>query len=199
MLDQNERYLWPETRASASRRAEITQSEIVTVHPRRSLVPTSLWLELLESAQSKIDVLAFAGLFLPEQQPRLAATLVEKIDDGATVRILLGDPEGDAVARRGAEENIGPAMAAKVYNVLAFYEEYAESIEIRLHNATLYNSLYRFDSDMLVNTHIYGRAAAHNPVFHLRQLEGGELFAAHSEAFDRVWFQSPSAWEVTAA
>ena len=29
-------------------------------------------------------------------------------------------------------------------------------IEVRLHATTLYNSLYRFDQSLLVNTHAYG-------------------------------------------
>lgn len=191
-LDVDERYLFPWAEAVDPGRRATTSAEIVQVWPRRALVPLSVWEELLANAIWQIDVLAYAGLFLPEQQPRLAATLQAKADNGATVRILLGDPEGEAVARRGAEENIGGAMAAKVTNVLSFYQD--SGLDIRLHDTTLYNSYYRFDHDMLVNSHRLGSPAAANPVFHLRQIDGGELFAGELESFDRVWWSARPAF-----
>ena len=58
---------------------------------------------------------------------------------------------------------------------------------IRLHDTTLYNSIFRFDNDMLVNTHVYGLPAAHAPVMHLRRLDGGELFDIYEGSFQAVW------------
>ncbi|MGH3994185.1 MAG: XRE family transcriptional regulator, partial [Pseudonocardiaceae bacterium] len=60
---------------------------------------------------------------------------------------------------------------------------------------TLYNSIYRFDDDMFVNTHVYGSMAAHAPVLHLRRLSGGDLFDTYSESFDVIWNESkPATW-----
>ena len=42
----------------------------------------------------------------------------------------------------------------------------------------LYNSIYRADDQLLVNTHIYGIMANNAPVFHLRKIPGGEM-ASH--------------------
>lgn len=46
-------------------------------------------------------------------------------------------------------------MAGKVPNVLAFYKELRglEYATVSFHTTTLYNSIYRFDDEMLVNTH----------------------------------------------
>ena len=49
-------------------------------------------------------------------------------------------------------------------------------IAVRLHGTTLYNSLYRYDDHLLVNTHTYGVAAGQSPVLHLRRSPGGRLF-----------------------
>jgi hypothetical protein len=46
-------------------------------------------------------------------------------------------------------------------------------IEVRAHATTLYNSLYRFDQDLLVNTHAYGAPAGLSPILHLRRVPGG--------------------------
>ncbi|MFD7154831.1 hypothetical protein ACFV9C_09545 [Kribbella sp. NPDC059898] len=53
------------------------------------------------------------------------------------------------------------------------------NIEVRTHGTTLYNSIYRVDNDMLVNTHIWGVNAFSPPIWHLRQntAEAMGLFA----------------------
>ena len=50
-----------------------------------------------------------------------------------------------------------------------------DGIEFRLHRTVLYNSIYRADDQLLVNTHIYGFPAAQAPVFHLRRVAGGDM------------------------
>ena len=40
---------------------------------------------------------------------------------------------------------------------------------------------------MLVNTHIWGANAYSSPVLHLRQVQGGSLFAGYAKSFDAVW------------
>jgi transcriptional regulator with XRE-family HTH domain len=191
-LDVEERWLFPTAEPSDPGLTALTSAELVQTWPRRALVPLSVWQQLIANATWQIDILAMAGLFLPEQQPQLADQLRAKIDTGATVRILLGDPDSTAVTLRGVEENIGAALAAKIHNVLSFYQ--GSGLDIRLHDTTLYNSLYRFDHDLLVNAHVLGSPAAHNPVFHLRQIDGGILFNHHMTAFDRAWWSARNAF-----
>jgi len=144
---------------------------------------------LLESATGRLGILVYAGLFLPEIEPRLIDILRRKAEAGVSVEILLGDPESSAVAERGAEEGIGAAMASKVHNVLSFYNRLrgVPGVKARFHTTPLYNSIYFADGEMLVNTHAYGFPAAHCPTFHLRRLSGGELFDTYADSFDRVW------------
>jgi len=155
---------------------------------------------MIERAQHHIGILVYSGLFLPELEPKLIKILAAKAEAGAAVEILLGDPDSDAVARRGAEEGIGDAMAGKVRNVLTFYRqlEGAPGVKARFHATPLYNSIYRFDDEMLVNLHTYGFPAAHNPVLHLRRLSGGDLFDLYADSFDRVWSSGHPAWEMPA-
>ena len=143
-------------------------------------------------------MLVYVGLFLPEQNPGLAHTIAVKARAGAKVRLLFGDPDSPAVAERTAEEGIGTgAISAKIRNVLAFYRPLADvnGVEVRCHSTTLYNSIYRFDDEMLVNPHIYGATAAHGPTLHLRQLAGGDLFDSYANSYERVWATStPITW-----
>jgi hypothetical protein len=51
----------------------------------------------------------------------------------------------------------------------------------------LCNSIYRFDNDMIVNTHVYGILAAYTPALHLRRIDGAymlRILDANPAAFD---------------
>lgn len=195
MVGEGEAYLWPDALPS-DRRVEVAQSEIVHVYPYRAAVPGDLWARMLTNATDRIDLLVYAGLFLPEQNPRLLPLLRERAAAGTKTRLLLGDPDSPAVSTRGAEEGIGEAMASKIRNVLVYYRPLGElpGAEVRLHATTLYNSVYRFDDEMLINAHIYGVPAAHAPVLHLRKLSAGDMFDVYADSFERVWANSRPAW-----
>lgn len=96
----------------------------------------------------------------------------------AKVRLLFGDQSSEAVALRGREEGTGDGMAARVRLALSLLRGVADvsGMQIRLHDATLYNLIYRFDDELLVNTHVYGAMAARSPVLRLRWIMGGRLF-----------------------
>lgn len=195
LLRESESYLWPHA-LSPDRSAQAAQSEVVTVYPRRSAVPAELWRRLLDQATHQVGILAYGGLFLIEQNPKFIPTLRKKANVGVKIEIVLGDPASEKVAERGGEEGIGESMAGKVRNATSFYEELRnhDSIAINQHATTLYNSIYRFDDDMLVNTHAYGVPAAFAPILHLRRISGGDLFDTYTTSFDRVWSRSVSIW-----
>jgi len=145
-----------------------------------------LWTDLPRAAQRNIDVLAFAGLFLTEEHSGWLPALAAKAGTNARIRLLLGDPDGSQLAARDREYSIGGGVAGRVSAVLSYYRELSAEIELRLHDTPLYNSIYRFDDDMLVNVHAYGILAAYTPVMHLRRVDGA-FFNTYLESFERVW------------
>ena len=79
-------------------------------------------------------------------------------------------------------------MPAKVRNAIVLYRPLISSgVEIRLHGTILYNSIYRADDQLLVNTHIYGTMANNAPVFHLRKIAGGDMASTYIDSFEHVW------------
>ena len=54
----------------------------------------------------------------------------------------------------------------------------------------LYNSIYRADGELLVNSHIYGFPASQAPVMHLRRVAGGTMVTTYLESFERVWSEA---------
>jgi transcriptional regulator with XRE-family HTH domain len=186
-LAVDEAYLWPGA-LSRDQVSAASEGEVLAIYPHRSDVPRDAWQRLFSSAEREIGVLVYAGLFVAEDAG-LQDVLAARARAGVRVRILLGDPASPQVAQRGADEGVADAMAAKIRNALVLCRELRETAgaEFRLHQTVLYNSIYRGDDDLLVNTHIYGIPAARAPVWQLRRIAGGEIAVSYLESFERVW------------
>jgi hypothetical protein len=147
-----------------------------------------VWGYLFTQAEEEIGVLVYSGLFLSEDVG-VQRIFKDKAKTGVRIRILLGDPDSEVVAERGEDEGVGDAQAGKIRNAPALYRPLRtiESVQLRFHRTVLYNSIYRADDQLLVNTHIQGLTAAHAPVWHLRKLPGGEITGMYIDSFERVW------------
>jgi hypothetical protein len=186
-LGLDESALWPELAAVRAR--AVVSSEVLRVYPDRGAVPPASWYELLSRAREHVDILVFAGLFLSDGRADLPALLEGKAQEGVAIRLLLGDPDSAAVTRRGDEERVGDALAARIRMSMSYLEPAFDvaGLDVRLHDTTLYNSIYRFDDDLLVNMHAYGAVAAQSPVMHVRRIDGGRLYPHYMCSFERVW------------
>lgn len=186
-LGMDEGYLWPGA-LPPEQAIGASESEIITVFPHRWAVPNDMWRRVFETAEEEIGVFVYSGLFLAEDSGVLRVFRA-KADEDVRIRILLGNPESKHVAQRGADEGIDEAQALKIKNALVLYKPLrnVEGIEFRLHDTILYNSIYRVDEQLLVNTHIYGFPAAQAPVLHLRHVAGGSMVTNYLDSFERVW------------
>ena len=191
-LGVDESYIWPDALGRIrSRRSPRARSSPCTRIAQRFL--RDVWEHLFSSAEREIGVLVYSGLFLSEDA-RVQRIFKAKAGSGVRVRILLGDPDSQVVADRWVEEGVGDATAAKVRNALALYRSLrgVDGVEFRFHRTVLYNSIYLADDQLLVNTHVYGVAAAQAPVWHLHKLAGGELTSLYLDSFERVWESATS-------
>jgi hypothetical protein len=191
LVGVDEADLWPDAGGPLAGRSR--PEELAAVYPHRWAIPRDVWARFFESAEHEIGILAYSALFLAEDAG-LLGIIADKASRGVQVRIALGEPACAAVARRGQEEGIGDAMAAKVRNALTLYRSLVgiEHIEIGLHEAILYNSIYRADGQLFVNQHAYGIPAARSPVFCYRESESGEIAGAYVDSFERVWMSAKS-------
>ncbi len=186
-LSVDEAYLWPDA-LSRDQVANASESEIINIYPHRWTVPSDLWRNFFDNAEQEIGVLVYSGLFVSEDAG-IHRIFREKADAGARVRILLGDPDSESVGQRDSDEGIDGSLTAKIKNALVMYRPLfgIDGIEFRLHQTVLYNSIYRADDQVLVNTHIYSFAASQAPVLHLRRVAGGGMVSTYLDSFDRVW------------
>ena len=183
----DESYIWPDA-LDHEQVLSASESEIVAVYPYRRAVPRDAWGHLFGQAEREIGILAYSCYFLAEDAG-VRQLLAEKAEAGVRVRILLGDPESPLVLERGQSEGIGDTMPAKVRSAITMFQslQSVPNVEIRLHGTILYNSIYRGDDQVFVNTHIYGVMANNAPFFHLRKIPGGAMAVNYLESFERVW------------
>jgi transcriptional regulator with XRE-family HTH domain len=196
LLGQAESYLWPSA-VPPERQAAIAASEVVGFYPHRNAIPADLWDRLMNATVDRIDILVHAGLFLVER-PDFIQTLADKAAVGVTVRINFGEPDSAATNLRSTEECLGDGvLGARIKYGLVPYRPLlgTPGIEFRFHETTLYNSIFRFDDEMIVNNHVYGVPGAHAPALHLRKLGAGDLFSIYTKSFLDVWALSqPATW-----
>jgi hypothetical protein len=96
------------------------------------------------------------------------------------------DPYGRPLAvGRTAEEGI--PIAERILVALHYYQPLvgATGVGFRLHRTTLYNSIYRFDDDLLVNQHALGVHGYQAPILHIRA--GGDLAGIYERSFEAAW------------
>lgn len=187
MLGVDEAYLWPEVLTSpATQSASV--AELLELHPSRAAVPHDVWRQLIASTHEALDVLTYAGTFLFEQHD-ICSVLREKSAQGVRCRFLIGDETSKAVKRRAIEEGTPGGLEGRIQLHRRYLRDLAglPGLEVRTHRTTLYNSLFRFDQDLMVNGHAYGEPAGHSPVLHLRRVPGGRMWDHYMRSFETVW------------
>jgi hypothetical protein len=184
VLGVPEAVLWPDAPGVA-----YGTSELVGIYTTRKELPPTTISSLLDTAEHHVDVLAYAALWLWDTVPEFAERLARKVAGGTAVRVCLGDPDSEAVAIRGREEGDRDGMTSRC-RIAANYARpihRADSGAVRLSGATLYNSLFRFDDEVLVNSHLWGSPAAASPVYHYRRQSDRGVAATAIRSFERVW------------
>jgi len=186
VLREDPDYLWPREGSVA---AATALAEVVTAHPHRADLPSAEWWRLLTTSQTEISLLAYAMHFLPEQHSGLSRLLRDKGAAGCRVRIVLGDPGCPAVVARDAEEQMGGALSARIRTTLLYFRSLFDSpgVELRYQTAPLYNSIFRFDDQMLFTPHLYGKPGSSSPLFHLRRTGAFGMFDNLASHLESLW------------
>ncbi len=186
-LREDEDYLWPDAKRVPTGSSD--GSGVVQFYPNRASVPSQLWDRLLERAEREVGILVYVGMFLTEK-PGLLDNLRSKAEGGTRVRILIGDPDSEAVKQRSDDEGIGRnTISAKILHAAAFFRPLLNvpNVELRMHGTVLYNSIYVFDDDMIINPHVFGKTAPMAPALHVRRTAGSGLFDTYAGSFDAIW------------
>lgn len=187
LLSVAEVQLWPSLADDLHTRPS-DSAELVQLYPSRSALPFALWTELIAGVQERMEVLVFSGQFLVEQHDILPL-VKQKAEQGTAFRFAVGDETSAAVVQRAIEEGTTGGLEGRIQMMRRYLSKVASlpNVEVRTHGTILYNSLYRFDDQLLVNGHAYGSLAGENPVMHLRKVPGGQMWEHYMQSFERVW------------
>ena len=186
-VEEDEDFLWPGARRAAP--DTDTSSEVVAAYAYRAQLDPRRWWDLFQRAENQIDLLGYTLYFLPQQHPNLAALLRQKAEDGCRVRIALADPASRHVQAREEEEHQAITLVARIESTLQWLQPLLEleEIDARFQDAALYNSVFRFDDQMLVTPHLYATPGHAAPLLHLKSLGPQGLFARFAAHFDGIW------------
>lgn len=189
LLGEDAQYLWPET-DEGRREGARSDDEVVASFAQRALATAQLWEQLIASATRRIDLLGYAMLHLPEQHPSIFEAAMRVSDGGGRVRVMLADPRRPSAAARDAEERLDGGLLHRIRTSAKYLSEQlppAPNVEMRWHDTPMYCSIFRFDDQMLVTPHLYGRPGWQSPLLHLRRLGPSGIFENYAQHFEDIW------------
>ncbi len=176
-------------RARIRRRARTHWPRSSGAYAHRADIPQPLWTSLLTGASERIDLLGYAYPFILELLPDAMARIADKCASGARVRMAFADPECAHVIERDGLEQMGGTLPGRIRNALNFLDPLHEvpGCQIGLHTVHLYNSVFRFDDQMIVTPHLFRARGYQHTALHLRRLSPHGIFASFADQFEQIW------------
>jgi Domain of unknown function (DUF5919) len=187
-LGEDEATLWPSARPDQGAGAP-SISEVVGAYAHRADIPQDLWVSLLSGARERIDMLGYAYPFVLELMPDAARRIAAKAATGVSVRMAFADPDCAHVAERDTLEQLNGSLAGRIRNALSYLGDLTaiNNVTISLHQIHLYNSIFRFDDQMIVTPYLYRARGYQHPALHLRKLTEHGIFESFAEQFTEIW------------
>lgn len=160
VLNESEEALWPQTRP-----------------------------DLAAGAKEKIDIVGYAYPFVFELLPDAAEIIAQKCRNGAQVRLAFADPDSAHVAERDALEQMNGTLAGRIQNALSMLGELdsVSGCQVGLHSVHLYNSVFRFDDQMIVTPYLIRARGYQHTAFHLRRLSSHGIFSSFADQVEQLW------------
>ncbi|MDW5330365.1 XRE family transcriptional regulator [Plantactinospora sp. KLBMP9567] len=180
--------LWPEAVRAAVKTGY--DREIVSLYPNRSLIPRSLWRDLIGGAKDDLLFAGYTNYFLWLDLPGLRGVLRKRADAGVEVRFLVGDPDSPVTAERERIESVPLTVSTRIrvtLDELGKLRNDAPSVAGRYSDRHIALSVFRFDADMLVCTHLADQMGHDSPTVHLRRRQDGGLFDRYAAHVEHLW------------
>lgn len=188
VLGETEADLWPQARPDQVPGTN-TLAEVVGAYAHRADIPHQLWTSLLVGASERIDLLGYAYPFVLELLPDAMARIADKCAAGAKVRMAFADPDCAHVMERDSLEQMGGTLPGRIRNALNFLDPLrsVSGCQIGLHTVHLYNSVFRFDHQMIVTPYLFRARGYQHTALHLRQLSQHGIFSSFADQFEQIW------------
>ncbi|UFN95779.1 helix-turn-helix domain-containing protein [Micromonospora aurantiaca] len=186
-LGETEADLWPQTRPDQAPGAEAT-AEVVAAYAHRADIPHHVWAALLTGATTRIDLLGYAyrSCLSCFPTPCSSSPTRPPTAHGSGSR----SPTPTARTSPNATPSNRSAAPTRPHpqrpQLLRTPPRRARRRDRPAHR-DLYNSVFRFDHQMIVTPHLYRARGYQHPALHLRELSPHGIFAAHADQFEQIW------------
>ena len=187
--------LWPEAVRTAVKTGY--DREVVSVYPHRSLIPRSLWRDLVGGAEKELVFAGYTNYFLWLDLPGLRGTLRRTAEAGAAVRFLLGDPDSPVTAERERIEAVPLTVSTRIrvtLDELGKLRAQAGQVQGRFSDRHIALSVFQFDHDMLVCTHLADQMGHDSPTLHLRRRQDGGVWDRYAAHVQHLWDGGRDIW-----
>ncbi|WP_334025674.1 helix-turn-helix transcriptional regulator [Nocardia terpenica] len=188
LLGESESALWPQTRPDLNAGAPAT-AEVLGAYGHRADMPSELWVSLLLGATDQIDLVGYAYPFVLELLPNATDIIAAKCRSGTRTRLAFADPDCAHVIERDNLEQMHGTLSGRIRNALSLLGELTVVPECRigLHSTHLYNSVFRFDDQMIVTPYLVRARGYQHPALHLRRLSPHGIFASFADQVEQIW------------
>jgi hypothetical protein len=107
----------------------------------------------------------------------------------ARVRLAFADADCAHVAERDNLEQMDGTLAGRIRNALNMLGPLSRlpGCSVGLHTTHLYNSVFRFDNQMIVTPYLVRARGYQHPALHLRQLSPHGIFSSYADQFEQIW------------
>jgi len=177
--------LWPDVVRRAVKVG--ADRELVALYPRRSDMPRSLFRDLISTATTRLWFGGYTSYFIWLDTAEAGATIAAKAQAGADVRFLLGDPASDVTRQRESIEGSPLTIATRIALTQAEITKTGSPLPVRLSDRHIAMSVWVFDDDALVATHIGDELGQDSVTLHLRRQQTGGAFDRYVEHFEHLW------------
>lgn len=194
-LGVEEGVLWPDIVRAALKTGH--DREVVAVYPYRSNVPRTLWRDLIGRASRRLDFAGFTNYFLWLEHPGLRGALRRKSEAGAEIRWLVGDPDSEVTAERERIEAVPLTVSTRIrvsLDELGKLRQEAPQVRARFSDRHIGMSVWIFDDDMLVSTHLADLLGNDSPTLHLRRRGADGMYDRYASHVAYLWDHGRDVW-----
>ncbi|MFI6228827.1 helix-turn-helix domain-containing protein [Micromonospora echinospora] len=185
VLGEDVGVLWPEVVRRAVKTG--TDRELVGIYPRRADLPRPVFREAIERANSRLWFGGYTSYFVWLEVPGAVTTLAAKASAGADLRFLLGDPDSPVTAERDRVEATPLTLATRIAMTRAEIAKADAAIPVRRSDRHIAMSVWVFDDEAIVATHIGAGLGQDSVTLHLRRAQDGGAFDRYVEHFESLW------------
>ncbi len=152
-------------------------------------MPSTVWGELVGGATRELTFAAYTSYFTWLQVPNLREMLRAKAQAGAKVRFLLGDPDSEVTSAREVVEGVPLTVRSRIAISLGELETLRDvpGVEVRFSDRHISLSVWTFDDEQIVSTHIAAALGHDSPTYRIRRSVAGGLFEAYADHTENLW------------